>query len=395
MKILILGSGLMGPAAAYNAIIDDAVTSVTIADRSQDQLDNCAAVLRDKDGADKLAFTQLDLNDLAATVNLMAGFDTAVAALPSPANILAIKAALHAGLPLVDLAQTYPDTLSHLAGENIAPGSLVVLGCGVEPGLTEIVARHLAEEMDRVYELHIKCGGIPQKPVPPLGYKIVFGGKQMPLHEKDSETVRDGQIEMVPRYSAVESVVFPEVGQCEAWQEGFKPWILEIPALKNIKVGTQKTVRWPGYAEKVTILKELGLLSLTPVEVNGVPVVPKHLVDAALYPHVKLEEGERDITCFRVELIGEKDGRPCRNRAEMVDWYDEETGFTSMARTTAFTGAIVARMIARGKLEAGDNPITTPEKIIAGPAYDHLIAELNAANMVIKLSTKDLANYHA
>ncbi len=56
------------------------------------------------------------------------------------------------------------------------------------------------------------------------------------------------------------------------------------------------------------VLKELGLLSLEPVQVDGVPVVPKHLVDAVLYPKVKLDEGERDITCFRVELVGEKEG---------------------------------------------------------------------------------------
>ena len=38
----------------------------------------------------------------------------------------------------------------------------------------------------------------------------------------------------------------------------------------------------------------------------------------------------------------------------MVDWYDEELGFTSMARTTAMTGAIVARMIARVKNQGMD-----------------------------------------
>jgi saccharopine dehydrogenase-like NADP-dependent oxidoreductase len=386
MKVLILGSGLMGPAAAYNAMLDPAVTGITIADRSRTQLDSCAAVLRNKRGADKLAFTELDLNDHTAATNLMVEFDAAVATLPRPANILAIKAALQAGLPLVDLAQTYPDTLIHLEDEIIESSGFIILGCGVEPGLTEIVARHLAEKMDRVDELHIKCGGIPEKPVPPLGYKIVFGGHQMPLHETDSEVVREGQIEYVPRYSGVEPVLFPTVGQCEAWHEGFKPWILEIPTLANVKLGTQKTVRWSGYAQKVTVLKDLGLLSKEPVQVNDTAVVPKDLVDAVLFPHVKLQEGERDITCFRVELLGEKDGRPCRYKAEMVDRYDEATGFTSMARTTAFTGAIVARMIGAGKLKVSDNPFVTPEKVITGPLFDHLLVELQAVGIALDIN---------
>jgi lysine 6-dehydrogenase len=241
--------------------------------------------------------------------------------------------------------------------------------------------------MDRVDELHIKCGGIPEKPSPPLGYKIVFGGRQLPLREWDSEVVHEGQLRMVPRYSGVESVTFPGVGECEAWHEGFKPWILDVPALRDIRFGTQKTVRWPGYAAKVTVLKEMGLLSQEPVLVDGVQVTPKRLLDALLYPKVKLEESERDITCLRVELIGEKDGRSCTYKAEMVDWFDDDSGFTSMARTTAFTGAIVARMIASRMLEAGDKPIVTPEQVITGPLYGHLIAELREVGIQFTITS--------
>ncbi|MCP4357295.1 MAG: hypothetical protein GY796_04670 [Chloroflexi bacterium] len=390
MKILILGGGLMGPAAAYNAMLDPDVTQVTIADVSQAQLDLCTDTLGDKPGADKLTFIQLDLGDLDASTRLMDGFDTVVAALPRPINILAVKAALQSGTPLVDLSQTPPEVLAELEAMYEMDGRLIIFGCGVEPGLTEIVARHLAEKMDKVDELHIMCGGIPENPEPPLGYKIVFGGRKMPLRDQDSEIVRDGKIEYVPRYSDAEPVTFPGVGQCEAWHEGFKPWILDIPALQNIKAGTQKTVRWPGYAEKITVLRELGLLSLQPVQVDGVPVVPKHLVDAVLYPKAKLEEGERDITCFRVILLGERDGKPCTYKAEMVDRYDEETGFTSMARTTAMTGTIVARMIAKGLLKAGDRPFVSPEKVIDGRLFDHLMAELEMANMHIEMTVQTI-----
>jgi len=49
---------------------------------------------------------------------------------------------------------------------------------------------------------------------------------------------------------------------------------------------------------------------------------------------------------------GEHEGRPRCYKIEMVDRYDEVLGFTSMARTTAFTGAIVGRMVARGEIKA-------------------------------------------
>jgi len=381
-KILVLGSGLMGPAAAFHALADPDVAQVVVGDKEQQQLDACARKLAGMPGAAKLSTAQLDLSDQAAAARLLADFDVAIGALPWSASLLAIRAALQAGTPFVDLARPDEEQWPELRRAAKAAEGLVVLGCGLEPGLTEIMARHLAEKLDRVDELHIKCGGIPEKPAPPLGYKIVFGGRQLPLHESDAFVVRDGQLQAVPRYSGVEPVFFAGVGECEAWHEGFMPWLLELPALKNLRVGTQKTVRWPGYAAKVTVLKEMGLLSLEPVTVEGVAVAPKKLLDALLYPRVRLEEGERDITVFRVEAVGEKEGRRRKYRSEMVDRYDE-LGFTAMARTTSFTGAIVARMIARGDIQASG--VFPPEQLLSGPLFDRLVAELAAAGIRFEL----------
>ena len=167
------------------------------------------------------------------------------------------------------------------------------------------------------------------------------------------------------------------------------PWLMELDVLKGLKHGTQKTCRYPGYAAKVTVLKEMGLLGLEPIDVEGVQVVPKHVVDALLYPHVKLEEGERDITLFRVEVAGEQAKQPRRYKIEMIDRYDEDLGFTSMARTTAFTGAIVARLIARGDVKAGG--FLTPEQVIVGPLVDTLLHELAAAGIRLDITTEKTA----
>ena len=69
--------------------------------------------------------------------------------------------------------------------------------------------------------------------------------------------------------------MFPGVGEVEAWHEGFMPWLLELEALQGLKLGTQKTVRWPGFAAKATLLRELGLLSLAPIEVDGKQYCPQ------------------------------------------------------------------------------------------------------------------------
>ncbi len=386
MKILILGSGLMGPAAAYNAMIDPGVTQVTLCDVNLAQLEAASTKLASMEGGQKLTTVALDLNDQATAAGLMAKHDAVVAALPWPVIPLGIRAAVAAQTPLVDLAWPPFEQVDELKRQIEDEGGLVILGCGVEPGLTEIMARYLAEKLDRIEELHIKCGGIPEKPVPPLGYKIVFGGRELPMWVEDARICQDGELGPVPRYSGTDAVHFSGVGDCEAYHEGFFPWLLDLEALRGLKLGTQMTVRWPGYAEKASVLWELGLVSPEPIDVDGTQVAPKALLDALLYPHVKMEEDDRDITCFRVETLGVKNGRPRYYKIEMVDRYDEDLGFTSMARTTAMTGAIVARMIARGDIQA--RGFLTPEQVITGSLVGKLVDELAAINVRFEITTR-------
>lgn len=389
MKVLVLGSGLMGPAAAFNAMSDPDVSLVTLCDVNREHLDEGMRQLAGRPGADKLTTACLDLYDRCATVALMEQFDVLVGALPNAVAVLAVQAAIEARRPFVDMARLDERDFAELAPLARGAGVCVILGAGVEPGLTEIMTRYLAEQLDRVDEVHILCGGIPEHPTPPLGYKIVFGGRHLPLRPADAQMVENGQLVNVPRYSGVETVFFPGVGVCEAWHEGFMPWLLDLPQLRNLKVGTQKTVRWPGYAARVSVLRELGLLSMEPVDVDGVRVAPKRVVDAVLYPHVRLEEGEHDITVFRVEVLGQRNGYPCRHKVEMVDRYDDVLGFTSMARTTAFTAAIIARMVGRGDIAAVG--VLPPERVIAGPLFDRLVAELAAAGVRFEITTEQTA----
>ncbi len=389
MKVLILGSGLMGPAAAYNAMIDPDVSRVTLCDLSQQQLDAAQAKLSGMQDGEKLDTVVLDTRDEDAAAQLMADYDVVLGALPPVLIPAEIRAAVAAKTPLVDLL--FPVTvddagMAALRQQVEAAGITVVLGCGVSPGMTEMSARNLAEKLDRVDELYIRCGGIPENPKPPLDYKIVFGGRSMPLQESDASIVENGELKIVPRYSGAKSIFFSGVGECEEWLEDFPEWLLEMEILKDLKYAAHTTIRWPGYAAKVTVLKEMGMLSREPVEVDGVQVAPKSVLDAVLYPRVKMEEGERDITLFRTEVKGEKDGQPREYQIETVDRYDNVLGFTSMARTTSFTGAIVARMVARGDIKT--TGMFMSEQVIFGPLFDTLVSELAAAGVRFTLTTK-------
>jgi lysine 6-dehydrogenase len=387
MRFLILGAGLMGPAAAYNALLDPEVGLVTLADRDPAQLESAREHLeRVAPDASKLRTVIVELANRSETSDLMRDHDVVLGALPWSASVLALDAALDVRVPFVDLAIPADDDLPPLRARVADAGSLVVLGAGLEPGLTEIWARHLALGLDAVDELHIKVGGVPEVPSGPLGYRIVFGGREMPLREADALVVHECRPQLAARYSEAEPVDFPGIGRLEAWHEGVLPWILDLPEFKAMHAASQKTIRWPGYAERITTLKEMGLLSTLPIEVGGVMVSPKAVVDAVLYPHVRLRDGEGDITLFRVDVVGRKEGSTVARRADMVDRIDRERGFTSMARTTAFTGAIISRMIGRGEITA--TGVITTELVITGALFERLVVEL-AKEGVVFLVTEE------
>ncbi|HET9446971.1 MAG TPA: saccharopine dehydrogenase C-terminal domain-containing protein [Steroidobacteraceae bacterium] len=383
MHILVLGGGLMGPAAAAEALRDPATSSVTVADISQSSLNACRARLAREPRVERLRTEVADVREASTIDRMLMRADAVVSALPWAVARGVMEAAAQRGAPVVDLARV-PDAEWASAQARLSNArGLIVVGCGVEPGLTEILARRLAEQLDEVDEVHIKCGGVPEHPSGPLGYKIVFGGRSLPLKPSDGYAVENGQLTSVPRYSGVEPVAFAGLGELEAWHEGFMPWLLDLKCMTNLKRGTQKTIRWPGYAAKATFLKEAGLLNPEPIEVDGVCVSPKRVLDTVMESAVRMSETDRDITLLRVDVVGRSGGRPRALRAEMVDRHDGV--FTSMARTTAFTASIVARLAAAGRLARPPRSPATPEQVVTGAAFDELIAALAASGVRIEI----------
>lgn len=384
--MLVIGAGLMGPAAAYNALKDSNIRRVILADRDRDKLEAAAEKLKGISDATRLGIRELDLADEPAVVALMKEVDIVLTALPWAGTVRAVRAALVARVPLVDLAIPDDDEMAVLRRETEEAGGFILLGCGLEPGLTEIDARRLAGKLDRADEFHIMVGGLPEKPTGPLGYKIVFGGDQLPLRWIDALVVEDGERRHVRRYTGVEQTEFSGVGQVEAWNEGVIPWLLDLPEFRDVRNATQKTIRWPGYATRAQMLNEMGLLGTDPVRVGNVDVVPKDLVDTLLRPHVMMQPDDRDVTLYRVRVSGLKDGKAVTWQCEMIDRFDEKTGLTSMARTTAFTGAVLARMIAAGEIRA--RGLQTPDLLVTGAIYEKMASELEKEG--VRFSTTEV-----
>src|SRR5512147_2430605 len=105
MQILVLGSGLMGPAAAYNALTDSRVAQVTLADKDPAQLEAARArLLPLLPNPARLETAMIDLADQHAAAALITRHDAVVAALPSAVIPFGVRATVAARTPWIDLS---------------------------------------------------------------------------------------------------------------------------------------------------------------------------------------------------------------------------------------------------------------------------------------------------
>ena len=372
MKIAVLGAGLMGPTLAMDCINSDEVDEVLLVDIDGKILEETTQKL----GSPKKLKTKVqDVRDRKGLSEILKGYDVVGIALLTWLNVDAMWGAIEAGVHAVDLSGPAEEDREEIDSAAKKAGVTIIPGCGVEPGLTEMLAAYGMDILDTVDSVDFWCGGIPQDPKPPLDYKIVFGGPYLPLRPGKVKVIENGEVCEVDRYTVAEPIWFEGIDRpLECFYDGFPETLHELEKFKDVKWCSEKTVRYAGYCDKVNFLDECGLLSREPAEFKGMNVSPFEVFSKIIHPKVRLEEDEKDITVLRVAVEGVKDDSEASYTFDMVDFYDEEKGITSMAKTTSYTAAIVGRMLGRGDIS--DRGLVPPAKVVRGDLFRHLLEEL-------------------
>ncbi|HKS25221.1 MAG TPA: saccharopine dehydrogenase C-terminal domain-containing protein [Thermoanaerobaculia bacterium] len=338
-KILVLGAGRMGYGAAFDLARQADVEQVTVADAMLDRAEHVAAL------SPKIRPVHLDVSDDATVTELMRGHASAISCVNYWYNEKLARAAIAAGTNFCDLGgnNTVVDAELALDAEARAAGVNVIPDCGLAPGMVAVLVAHAAARFQTLDEIHIRVGGLPQNPQPPLDYQLVFSVEGL-INEyiEIARVIRDGKITEVESMTEVESLEFPEpFGTMEAFQTSGGTSTLPETFLGRVRELDYKTIRYPGHCAKFKTMIDLGLCSSEAV--NG--VVPRKLLGALLERN--LPHDEPDVVLVRVEVKG--DGRALRY--DIIDRHDPATGLSAMMRTTAFPAAIVALMMARGQIE--------------------------------------------
>ena len=192
-------------------------------------------------------------------------------------------------------------------------------------------------------------------------------------------SVRDGKREQVTALSEREPVHFEApVGELEAFHTAGGLSTMAFRYEGKIPTMEYKTLRYPGHAQIMEAIRELGFLDLEPIDVKGVRVVPRDVAVATMGPRLTKPKG-KDLVALRVTVKGTKDGSDKTVNFELVDRYDEERGISAMMRTTGYSLSITGQMQARGEVKPAG--VHTPDECIPAGKY---ISELAKRGVLIK-----------
>ncbi len=366
MKMLVLGAGLQGSACAYDLLQNPAVTQVSLADLRLNPLPKFLA----GDWRDRLCRLTLDVTDMAAVKRAMAAHVVVMSAIPYYYNEPMAKAAVEVGCHFSDLGGNteivFEQKKLHAAA--VAKGLSVIPDCGVAPGMVNILAAEGIRRMDRTERVKIFVGGLPQQPVAPLNYQIVYSLEgALDYYTTPSWVLRGGKRVQVDALSELESVEFPApLGKLEAFHTGGGISTMPFAYENKVDVMEYKTLRYPGHAALMHSIRELGLLDNTPIEVKGQRVIPRDLFIASVHPKLFKPNGA-DLLALQVDVTGTKGGKPARARFRLIDYYDAEHGISAMMRTTGYSLSITGQMQADGRITA--KGVCTPDEAVPFRGY--------------------------
>ncbi len=150
--VLVAGLGEVGVRAARQLIDTPGVDHVIVAARRLEHARDVAAALHD--GAEPY---QLGRDDPFPD-----DLDAIVTAIPGEADAALARRAVGAGIPYASAADRDATLRSLLAldAEARARSTSVLAGCGLAPGLTDVLARHAVGALDAVDELHVARWGV-------------------------------------------------------------------------------------------------------------------------------------------------------------------------------------------------------------------------------------------
>lgn len=378
MHYYVLGAGLVGSAIARD-LAQDHDARVTVIDLSQAALERVAA-------SAPVQIQQANLLSTADFGPLLAGADLVVCAVPGFMGFATLQKIIEAGKTVVDIS-FFPEDAFALDQLARSRGVTAVVDCGVAPGLANLIVGDLSHRLDRIERYECYVGGLPQARTWPYEYKAVFSPIDvLEEYTRPARFVEYGELVVRPALSDVELRDYSGVGTLEAFNtDGLRTLAqtLDAPFMK------EKTLRYPGHANLMRILRDSGFLAETPIDVGDQAIAPIRMTARLLFDQWKLQPGEHDLTVMQVLVEGQSGAQRVRYTYDLLDRFDAVNNVTSMARTTGYTCTATARLVAEGAFRQPG--ICPPEFVGRAPGcLARILADLEQRNVRFTVTTTAL-----
>lgn len=375
MKYTVIGAGMMGSAATFDLATRNPNDEIVLADINIQQAKTAAAAI-----ASNVTPVRVDVNNLREVVTLIQGSGAVISAVTYSVNVQMTRAAIEAGVPMCDLGGNNEVVEKQVMLDAAAKerGITIVPNCGLAPGLINILAMEGTKEFEQLDSIHLRVGGLPQNPRPPLFYQIVFSVEGLINEYVEKATViHDGELKLIDPMSGLEEIEFPKpFGALEAFSTSGGLSTLTHLLSGKVKNLDYKTIRYKGHCEKFKTLLDLGFATSEPMMVGGSVKTNREFFADLL--RKKLGYGDKDVVLARATITGRTATAEKTLVYEFVDYYDDATKMTAMMRTTAFPTSIVAQMLAHGAIT--ERGVLVPELCVPGKT---MIDELGKRNLKI------------
>lgn len=377
MKTLLLGAGRVGSAIAKDLAADPAF-ELTVTDARRASLDGLGGI--------DAALEVLDVTNGATLGAAAAAHDLVIGAVPGHLGFETVRRVIEAGTPIVDIS-FFPEDAFELDALARERGVAALVDCGVAPGCSNLVLGRLEAEWAETTRFECLVGGLPVERRWPWEYKAPFSPIDViEEYTRPARLRRDGREVVLPALTEIERLDVPGVGTLEAFNTDGLRSLLHTCRTPDM---VEKTMRYPGHADRARMLRDAGFFSAEPLQVEGGAVRPIDLTSRLLFEQWKLEAGERDLTAMRIVVEGRHGGAARRRTYTLLDRYDAVTGTTSMARTTGYTCTSIARLYAAGMWDRAG--VAPPELVGADAAcFDFVLARLAERGVVFDVLEETL-----
>jgi saccharopine dehydrogenase (NAD+, L-lysine forming) len=360
-KVLIIGAGGVGQVVVHKCAQHPSVFSeIMLASRTKSKCDRIAAQIESQYGR-KIKTAKIDADDVPALVKLMKRFKPKMVinvALPYQ-DLTIMDACLEAGVHYLDTANYEPKDVAKFEyswqwayqDRFKAAGLMAVLGCGFDPGVTNVftayAAKHHFDEMHYLDIVDANAGSHGK------AFATNFN-PEINIREitQNGRYFENGEWVEIPPHSLKQALNYPEIGPKNSYvifHEELESLVKHFPTLKRARF-------WMTFGDEylthLRVIQNIGMAGIEPVNFKGKKIVPLEFLKAVLPNPGDLGVNYTGWTSIGCRIRGVKNGKEttyyvynnCSHKAAY-----EETGTQAVSYTTGVPAMIGAMMMLTGE----------------------------------------------